>query len=235
MQPHFLYNVLATIRVLYKTDHEKADKAMNDFSAYLRANIDNSIKKSFIPFSQELENINYYLNLEKLRYGEKLKVFYNIQICDFYLSVLTLQPIVENAVKHGVGNKKGGGYITISTLQIGDRVLIKNEDNDIGIDADSIDDIPKNDDSRGHLGLLSVKERIEHLLGGSIAFRSRKSKGTTVIIDVPKYDIHYYYCTIILLFPQYFLYSKHFSVVVLLVYVCYYNVCNKLFYKESLL
>ncbi len=187
MQPHFLYNVLATIRVLYKTDQEKADRAMDDFSAYLRANIDNSIKKSFIPFSHELENINHYLNLEKLRYGEKLKVFYNIQICDFYLPVLTLQPIVENAVKHGVGNKKGGGYITISALQIGDRVLIKIEDNGIGIDADSIDDIPKNDDSREHLGLLSVKERIEHLLGGSIAFRSKKSKGTTVIIDVPKY------------------------------------------------
>ncbi len=83
--------------------------------------------------------------------------------------------------------QKGRGYITISALQIGDRVLIKIENNGIGIDADSIDDIPKNDDGRGHLGLLSVKERIEHLLGGSIAFRSRKSKGTTVIIDVPKY------------------------------------------------
>ena len=65
--------------------------------------------------------------------------------------------------------------------------MIKIENNGIGIDADSIDDIPKNDDGRGHLCLLSVKERIEHLLGGSIAFRSRKSKGTTVIIDVPKY------------------------------------------------
>lgn len=187
IQPHFLYNVLATIRVLYKTDQEKADSAMDDFSAYLRANIDNSVKKSFIPFKQELENINHYLNLERLRYGDKLKVFFNIQDYSFYLPVLTLQPIIENAVKHGVGNKKGGGYIMISAVNIGDRILITIEDNGMGIDADSIDDIPKSTDGRAHLGLISVKERIEHLLGGTVAFRSRKGEGTTVCIDVPKY------------------------------------------------
>lgn len=187
MQPHFLYNVLATIRVLYKKDQEKADNAMDDFSAYLRANIDNSIKKTYIPFSQELENIKHYLNLERLRYGDKLQVFYNIQDSSFYLPVLTLQPVVENAVKHGVGNKKGGGSIIISTLNENDRVLIKIEDNGVGIDADSIDDISINNDNRGHIGLISVKERIEVLLGGTMLFRSRKNEGTTVIIDVPKY------------------------------------------------
>lgn len=187
MQPHFLYNVLATIRVLYKKDQEKADNAMDDFSAYLRANIDNSIKKTYIPFSQELENIKHYLNLERLRYGDKLQVFYNIQDSSFYLPVLTLQPVVENAVKHGVGNKKSGGSIIISTLNENDRVLIKIEDNGVGIDADSIDDIPINNDNRGHIGLISVKERIEVLLGGTMLFRSRKNEGTTVIIDVPKY------------------------------------------------
>lgn len=187
MQPHFLYNVLATIRVLYKTDQEKADNAMDDFSAYLRANIDNSVKKSYISFSQELDNINHYLNLERLRYGEKLKVFFNIQESSFYLPVLTLQPIVENAVKHGVGNKKGGGSITISTINEGDRVIIKIEDDGVGIDADSINDIPQNYDGRSHIGLVSVKERIENLLGGTVLFKSRKNEGTTVIIDVPKY------------------------------------------------
>lgn len=94
---------------------------------------------------------------------------------------------MENAVKHGVGNKKSGGSIIISTLNESDRVLIKIEDNGVGIDADSIDDIPINNDNRGHIGLISVKERIEVLLGGTMLFRSRKNEGTTVIIDVPKY------------------------------------------------
>lgn len=186
IKPHFLYNVLATIQVLCKIDPDKAVAAMDDFSGYLRANVDYGFSKSVVPFNEEFENVRCFLRLEKLRQGDKLKVVYNLKEKDFEMPVLTLQPIVENAVKHGVGNKKGGGTVTISTDSDDDNTIITVKDDGIGISANSISEIPLSHDGKSHVGLSNVKERIEIITGGSLDFCSEQGKGTVVTIKIPK-------------------------------------------------
>lgn len=186
IKPHFLYNVLATIQVLCKIDPDKAVAAMDDFSGYLRANVDYGFSKSVVPFNEEFENVRCFLRLEKIRQGDKLKVVYNLKEKDFEMPVLTLQPIVENAVKHGVGNKKGGGTVTISTDSDDDNTIITVKDDGIGISANSISEIPLSHDGKSHVGLSNVKERIEIITGGSLDFCSEQGKGTVVTIKIPK-------------------------------------------------
>ncbi len=186
IKPHFLYNVLATIQVLCKINPDKAVAAMDDFSSYLRANVDYGLSKSVVSFNEEFENVRCFLRLEKIRYGDKLKAIYILKEKDFEIPVLTLQPIVENAVKHGVGNKKGGGTVTISTDSDDDNTIITVKDDGAGISAKSIDDIPLSNDGKSHVGLTNVKERIEIITGGSLSFESEEGKGTVVTIKIPK-------------------------------------------------
>lgn len=184
--PHFLYNILATIQVLCKSDPDKAVEAMDDFTSYLRASVDYGLSKSIVPFEEEFENVRCFLRLEKIRYGNKLNVLYDLEEEDFEIPILTLQPIVENAVKHGVGNKKGGGTVYISTACDNDNIIIKVKDDGVGVSAKSIDDIPVLHDGKSHVGLTNVKERIEIMTGGSLEFYSEKGKGTVVTIKIPK-------------------------------------------------
>lgn len=186
IKPHFLYNVLATIQVLCKFDPDKAVTAMQDFSGYLRANVDYRLSKSVVSFDEEFKNVKYFLRLEKLRCGDKLKVVYDLKEKNFEIPVLTLQPIVENAVKHGVGNKKGGGTVTISTSSDDNNIIIRVQDDGDGISAKSIDELSLSYDGKSHIGLTNVKERIEIITGGSLDFYSEEGKGTVVTIKIPK-------------------------------------------------
>lgn len=186
IKPHFLYNVLATIQVLCKVDPDKAVAAMDDFSGYLRANVDYGLSKSVVSFDEEFENVRCFLRLEKIRHGDKLRVVYDLKEKDFEIPVLTLQPIVENAVKHGVGNKKGGGTVTISTSSDDDNTIIRVRDDGVGISAKSIDELPLSYDGKSHVGLTNVKERIEIITGGSLEFYSEEGKGTVVTIKIPR-------------------------------------------------
>lgn len=186
IKPHFLYNVLATIQVLCKFDPDKAVTAMEDFSGYLRANVDYGLSKSVVSFDEEFKNVKYFLRLEKLRCGDKLKIVYELKEKNFEIPVLTLQPIVENAVKHGVGNKKGGGTVTISTSSDDNNIIIRVQDDGDGISAKSIDELSLSYDGKSHVGLTNVKERIEIITGGSLDFYSEKGKGTVVTIKIPK-------------------------------------------------
>jgi len=114
IQPHFLYNSLTAIKKLCATDPKAAEKAVMEFSHYLRCNMDSLTEKSLIPFEQERMHIEAYLNLEKAVYEKKLNIVYDIQTSCFLIPPLTVQPIVENAVKHGVCRRLGGGTVSIS-------------------------------------------------------------------------------------------------------------------------
>ena len=103
---------------------------------------------------------------------------------NFYLPVLTLQPIVENAVKHGVGNKKGGGTIKISTYSDGDNIVLVVKDDGIGFEYNKSE--LENDDKKSHIGISSVTERIEIMVGGTVNIKSEANVGTTVTITIPK-------------------------------------------------
>lgn len=184
IQPHFLYNSLSTIRELCIVDPQKAPKALEEFSAFLRGNMDSLKSKVPVPFSRELEHVKHYLHLEQIRFGEDLKVEYDIQEEDFFLPTLTIQPIVENAVKYGVGNKEEGGTVRIATRREENRIVITVQDDGVGFDVDEIEHIPVQKDGRTHIGLSNVKHRIERMVNGTMTIHSRKESGTVVEITL---------------------------------------------------
>ncbi len=180
IQPHFLYNALSSIRRLIKKDPEIAATAVEKFSAYLRQNLESMNRIELIPFSTELEHLTEYLYLEKLRFGDRLGVEYDIGYADFVMPVLSLQPIVENAVKHGVLKKEEGGRVWIKTRRDGGNVILTVKDDGVGFDPNAVAN-----DGKTHIGFENVKCRIEMQCKGTVVVESDIGKGTTVTMTIP--------------------------------------------------
>lgn len=181
IQPHFLYNSLTSIYSLCETDPEKAKLAIVDFSKYLRANLDSLKQKNLIPFNEELNHIKAYLRLEKLRYDEDLNIIYDIKSDNFLLPVLTVQPLVENAINHGICNTKQGGIIQIKTNETEDFFEIRVIDNGAGFNENEL-----YDPNRSHTGIDNVRSRLKNMCGGTLEIASIVGVGTTAIIKIPK-------------------------------------------------
>lgn len=182
MQPHFLYNILTTISSMCEMQNAtQARDVVNKFADYFRTNLDSLGKEKTISFKKELEHIETYLWLEKIRFEDNLNICYNIGPVDFVLPSLAVQPIVENAVKHGILPKEDGGIITISTDENENEYLITVEDDGIGFD---INEEPH--DNRSHVGLENVSKRLEVICNGYYEINSKKDKGTVVTLHIPK-------------------------------------------------
>ncbi|MCR5031972.1 MAG: histidine kinase, partial [Lachnospiraceae bacterium] len=180
IQPHFLYNSLNAIYYLCEKDPEKAQKAISNFSDYLRGNMDSLKGRELIPFSQELHHVECYLSLEKMRFEDELMIEYDIQETDFMIPSLGLQPVVENAVKHGVGKKLKGGTVKISSKRDGDTVIVTVEDDGVGFNP-----LEEKQDDRSHIGIENVRSRIRQMARGSILVESTVGVGTKVTIILP--------------------------------------------------
>lgn len=182
MQPHFLYNVLTTISGLCDMEDAIEARDVTDrFALYFRTNLDSLGKEKFIPFEKELEHVKTYLWLEKIRFEDSLQIVYDIQTMDFMVPSLAVQPLVENAVKHGLRRKEGVGTVTIKTYETLIDHLIIIEDDGAGFDEDE-----KLNESRSHIGLENVKKRLKLLCNGDLEVRSEKGKGTVVTMHIPK-------------------------------------------------
>lgn len=179
--PHFLFNCLSTIRYLCKTDPKQASEAVIDLSFYLRGNMDALDQLNCIPFEREVEHTKYYLALETRRFEEKINVEYDLQVQNFMIPPLTLQPMVENAVKYGIAPKEEGGTIWISTKEKGEMVELMIKDNGVGFDQEQ-----KVDDGRSHLGIANVRKRVQLMSHGSLSVKSEPGVGTIVEILVPQ-------------------------------------------------
>ena len=184
IQPHFIYNCLSAISYLCTQDGKKAQTAIEDFSKYLRGNFSNISNIRIVPFTRELEHTQAYLRLEKMRFDDRVNIVYDIKVKDFVLPSLTLQPIVENAVKHGICKKPEGGTVVISTWENADSIYIRVKDDGIGFDINA----PLNEDDRAHIGLNNVESRLIHMSFGKITIDSKINIGTTVTIELPKHS-----------------------------------------------
>jgi len=185
IQPHFLYNSLNAIYYLCTKDPEMAQQAIGEFSDYLRGNLDSLRTREPVPFEKELDHIKNYLALEKMRYDDDLIIVYDIQARDFKLPALTVQPIVENAVKYGVGKSPDGGTVTISSREYDDRYEIIVDDDGVGGYTES----KRQYDGRSHIGIQNVRERLKLQCDGTLTFVSEAGVGTTATIQIPKEDI----------------------------------------------
>ena len=181
IQPHFLYNTLNSIYQLCETNPMRARSMVNFFAEYLRNNLSTLEEPGLISFETELSHIKTYLEIEKIRFEDTLEIEYDINCVDFFLPVLTVQPIVENAVKHGTSKKRGGGKVTIYTDENKECYIIKVADTGCGFDPTK----PK-DDGKRHVGIENVRQRLFNMCGGTLLIESETGKGTLATIIIPK-------------------------------------------------
>ena len=181
IQPHFLFNSLEVIRRVYRKVPEKGDDALLKFERYLRGNMDSIGQEGPIPFRTELEHTQTYLELEQLRFPNELSIDYDLQCMDFLLPSLTLQPLAENAVRHGVrGKKSGEGTVKIATREYENRYEVIVTDDGNGFDPNAY---PR--DGHSHIGLSNVRERLRYA-GGELRVGTGPEGGTEAVIIVPK-------------------------------------------------
>jgi len=178
--PHFIYNTLSTISALCTIDPQRAQSLSADFTDYLRRDLNLARSQRLSTFEEELNHTKKYLEIEKVRFGKKLNVEYDIGERDFMLPSLSLQPIVENAVKHGITQKIEGGTIRITTEKRGELFAVIVSDDGVGFDSETF--TPQ----EGHYGISNTAERLKLLLGGEMRIESRVDGGTTVTMLVRK-------------------------------------------------
>ena len=184
MQPHFIFNTLNTIYHLCEIDPKVARSTISSFSEYLRNNIDTLGQSEMISFEKELSFVKTYLDIEKVRFDDELEITFDIGVTDFKLPVLTVQPIVENAVKHGTSKKKGVAQLSIITRENDDCYTISINDTGVGFDTETY-----NNDGHKHVGIASVSQRLQNLCNGTLTIKSEIGVGTSAIIKIPKKEM----------------------------------------------
>ncbi|MBQ1267092.1 MAG: histidine kinase [Proteobacteria bacterium] len=181
MQPHFIFNTLNTIYHLCEIDPETARSTIKSFATYLRNNIDNLNRSEMIHFDQEMSFVEAYLNIEKVRFDDELQITFDMPVTNFKLPVLTVQPIVENAVKHGTSKKEGVSSLFITTRETDTSYEIEIRDTGVGFDTTC-----HHDDAHKHIGIDSVRQRLKNLCDGTLTIESKIGEGTTATISIPK-------------------------------------------------
>lgn len=184
IQPHFLYNTLTSIANICEKDPKTARRAIVDFSDYLRVNLDSLKCNRAVPFEQELEHCQTYLNFEKMRFEEDLNIEYDIQTLDFDVPILSIQPLLENAVKHGICSKRGSGTVRLTTYKLRGMYYVEVEDDGVGFDVTA----KPHDGAREHIGLENVEYRISEMCHGIMHTSSVPGKGTKITIIIPEKD-----------------------------------------------
>ena len=179
IQPHFIYNTLGTIRHLCMSSPKKAAELADDFSMYLRGNFSELDNREPIPLSREMEHVKHYVNIEKVRFPD-IEIVFSLDSEDFMLPALSVQPLVENAIKHGLMGMEKGGRVEISSYETEKAYCVCVKDNGVGFDVSAVHD------DRKHVGIHNTERRIEAMCGGSLKVESTIGEGTTALISIPK-------------------------------------------------
>lgn len=179
IDPHFIYNTLASIDSLVRTQPEEAHQLIMKFSSYLRDNYAAMTSQPMVSFRDELKILEHYLAIEQVRFPN-LKVVYRIQAVNFKIPGLTVQPLAENAVKHGIRKRKRGeGTLTIESEERPDDYVVRIIDDGVGFET-----IPE--DGKPHIGIGNARKRLEILCGGTLNITSIPQTGTVCEIIIPK-------------------------------------------------
>ena len=178
MRPHFIYNTMMSIYYLCKQDPDLAQQVTLDFNTYLRKNFTAIAKEELIAFSEELEHARAYLAVEQAQFEDSLFVDYDTPYVDFRVPPLTLQPIVENAVKHGMDPDSEPLHIFIRTdrTESGSEIIVEN----------SGSDFEPADDNEPHIALKNIQQRLRIMCRGKMMITPRKGGGTVVKVTIPR-------------------------------------------------
>ncbi|QQQ76535.1 histidine kinase [Saccharothrix sp. 6-C] len=190
ISPHFVYNALNTISSLIRTDPAHARELLQEFAEFTRYSF--RTDGFFTTLADELTNIHRYLTIEQARYGSRLNVRLKIapEVLQVVLPFLVLQPLVENAVRHGLAKKPGGGELTIIAEDNGAEALISVEDDGVGMDPDRLfDDLKDAHQTGAHVGLGNINHRMRAVFGDDYALvvETAPEAGMKIILKIPKY------------------------------------------------
>jgi sensor histidine kinase YesM len=181
IQPHFIYNNLNVIQFLCEKDPTMAADAVKHLSAFLRSYIDAYDLDVCIPITEEMEIIEHYIYMQKLRYENKLNVDINVEATNFSVPPLSIECLVENSVRHGVARKVEGGKVDIHVWESEGEYLVEVADNGIGFDSDEL-----KQDGKNHVGLKNTDSRLRFMINGSLEVISKPGEGCRSIVHVPK-------------------------------------------------
>ena len=185
IRPHFLYNTLNTISSFCDTAPERARSLIDEFSNYLRQSFDFKNPEMYVTLANEISLIKSYVEIEKARFGDKLKVGFEVtETGTKKIPSLSIQPLVENAIRHGIRKKGGGGTVTVSVKNTAEGLLIAVTDDGLGIPKDKLVKLLKNDAGRG-VGLWNIDTRLKKLFGRGLVIESEPGKGTRVMFLIP--------------------------------------------------
>ena len=179
IRPHFIYNTLGSIEQLCELDPPKAGELVHDFAKYLRGNFGELDNPKPILMSQEMEHVHHYLNIENVRFPD-MTFSFEMNTDDFYIPALTIQPIVENAIKHGLMRLQKGGTIRVVSYDTDTEYCVSVTDDGVGFDTTQLLD------ERKHVGLRNIRERLRAMVGGVLEIESQEGVGTKVLIRIPK-------------------------------------------------
>ena len=179
IRPHFIYNTLGSIEQLCKLDPPKAGELVHNFAKYLRGNFGELDNPKPILMSQEMEHVHHYISIENVRFPDMTFTF-EMKSEDFHIPALTIQPIVENAIKHGLMKLPKGGTIRVVSYETDTAYCISVVDDGVGFDTSALSD------DREHVGIRNIRERLKVMVSGTLEIESTEGVGTKVMITIPK-------------------------------------------------
>lgn len=179
IRPHFIYNTLGSIEQLCNIDPPKAGELVHNFAKYLRGNFGELDNPKPILMSQEMEHVRHYISIENVRFPD-MTFSFEMNSADFHIPALTVQPIVENAIKHGLMKLQKGGTIRVVSFETETDYCVTVEDDGVGFDTELLLD------ERKHVGIRNIRGRLKAMVNGTLEITSTEGVGTTVLIKIPK-------------------------------------------------
>ncbi|MBQ1187426.1 MAG: histidine kinase [Clostridia bacterium] len=179
IRPHFIYNTLGSIEQLCALDPQKAGELVHNFAKYLRGNFGELDNPKPILMSKEMEHVHHYISIENVRFPD-MTFSFEMNSDDFHIPALTIQPIVENAIKHGLMKLQKGGTIRVTSFETENFYCVSVEDDGVGFDTGVLHD------ERKHVGIRNIRGRLKAMVNGTLEIESTQGVGTKVLIKIPK-------------------------------------------------
>lgn len=187
IKPHFIFNALSVIMALIETDGEQAGKLLGEFSRYLRYSFDFDTETSIVPLEKELAMVRSYAAIESARFGDKLNIRYEVDPALHLCSIpaLSIQPLVENSIRHGLMKRSSGGTICVTASAQNGYLLLQIEDNGVGMASETQEQLLDLDVARKGVGIRNIHKRLLRLYGRGLLLESQEGIGTCVSMQIP--------------------------------------------------
>ncbi|OQB12078.1 MAG: Sensor histidine kinase YpdA [Firmicutes bacterium ADurb.Bin193] len=186
IKPHFLYNTLSVIASMVTRNPNKARQLIEKFGDYLRNSFDFDSNDNFVSLDKALELVNAYVEIEKARFRDRIQFVLNCdEIPEVRIPRLSIQPLVENAIRHGILKKSTGGTVTVNIKKEAENIRIEVSDDGVGMSSEEKEKLLEASNNVKGVGVKNIQRRLEKLYGQGLVIESNINKGTTISFEIP--------------------------------------------------